>query len=172
MKKPIKTIGIIVVCIMVFGLYFINLGSNERTDNELIVGLDIGNLAPDFTLQNLEGETKSLSDYSGKILILNFWSTRCPTCIVQMYEIASVYELDKFEVISISITESREVISAFVASNGFEWTFLLDPRAEVSIEYMVRFLPQNIFIDEEGIIREKHAGFLNESQIRAIIGVD
>ena len=56
------------------------------------VGVNVGQVAPDFTLTDLEGNQVSLSDFRGKTVFVNFWATWCPPCRAEMPEIEAIYQ--------------------------------------------------------------------------------
>ena len=117
-----------------------------------------GRTAPDFELQNLEGQIVSLSDYRGSPVMLNFWASWCSPCRFEMPFIQDVFEDTEWEavglvILAVNIGESPSVAGGFMEDNGFTFTVLLDETGEVSIRYNTRSIPATFFIDENGIIR-------------------
>ena len=118
-----------------------------------------GFLAPDFELITLNGETLSLSDFRGKVVLVNFWASWCPPCrseMPAMQEIYQQYGPDDFVILAVNNTQADNLadIQNFVDERGLTFPILLDNTGQVSAAYQVRSLPTSFFIDREGIIRE------------------
>jgi thiol-disulfide isomerase/thioredoxin len=126
-----------------------------------VEGSQAGNLAPDFALQDLEGQTVTLSDLRGSPVMLNFWATWCGPCRHEMPFIQQIYEewLDKgLVLLTINLRETPAKVEEFMQSNGLSFPALLDRDGSVSLEYNVSGIPTTFFIDKDGIIQEKRIG--------------
>jgi len=132
-------------------------------------GVEVGNLAPDFQLQNLDGQTVSLGNLQGKPVLINFWATWCPSCVSEMPYIQEIYEewSDKgLVVLAINIGESSSKVEEFMQSHNLSFTVLLDTKQNVAQKYNFQYIPTTFFIDKDGIIQEKVIGpFQNKTQI-------
>jgi len=122
-----------------------------------------GETAQDFELQNLEGQTVSLSDYRGSPVMLNFWASWCGPCRSEMPFFQQVYEDTEWEaaglvILGVNIGESPSVAGGFMEDNGFTFPVLLDMTGEVAEMYNTRSIPATFFIDERGIIRHSDVG--------------
>ena len=132
---------------------------------------EIGNLAPDFQLDNLDGQSVSLSDYRGKPVLVNFWATWCVPCRSEMPLIQNVFADKKWAdeglvVLAIAIGASPASIGKFVEKHGLTFPVLLDSKQDVFREYYAFAPPTTFFIDREGIIREIKVGpFSSSSEI-------
>ncbi len=118
-------------------------------------------MAPDFTLEDLDGNAVSLSDFRGRVVFINFWTTWCPPCRIEMPEIESLYQQYREQgviVLGIDLQEDGDVVRSFVEEGGYTFTFLLDTPGEVGYAYRVQAIPSSIFIDTEGIIRSMVVG--------------
>jgi len=115
-----------------------------------------GDLAPDFTLQALDGKEVSLHDYRGKHLLINFWATWCAPCKVEMPSIETLYrkfKMEKFDVLAISNDMfGAKIVRPYAETQGFTFTVLLDPILRVSKQFGVVSLPTTFLIDPEGRI--------------------
>lgn len=122
--------------------------------------------APDFELKNLDGETRRLSDYRGKVVILNFWTKSCKPCLEEMPSIADFAEVlaaePNIEVVTISNDESAED-----ARNTLRSIFGRDPRFETLIDpdtsvvadrFGTNLYPETWFIDPDGVVRARFDG--------------
>lgn len=118
--------------------------------------------APDFVLKDLNGKAIKLSDFRGKVVLLNFWATWCDVCVEEMDGLNKVYRDMKtkgFVVIAVSIDQSKKSVSDFVKFKGLEFPVLLDPEKEVYFDkYAVFGLPTSFLIDKKGNIRERYIG--------------
>lgn len=145
----------------------------EKIENaeQLPVGLENGNLAPDFELKDLEGNTVKLSDYRGKTVLLNFWASWCPPCRAEMpymEKLYKKYKKDNFEVVAVNMTnteKSREDAEKFVEELGLTFTIPLDEQGVVGADYEVLAYPTSYFIDSDGVIRYKVLGALSEESM-------
>jgi len=118
-------------------------------------GPEIGNLAPDFTLQAIDGQSTSLSEFRGKTVLLNFWVTSCPVCVDEIPYFQTVFDEqsnEKLVVLAINCGESSQTVQSTV--DGLELTFptLLDPDGKVCTAYK-RGAPTTFLIDSNGVIK-------------------
>lgn len=142
----------------------------EKIDNpdKLPVGLEKGNLAPDFELIDMEGKTVKLSDYRGKAVLLNFWASWCPPCRAEMPHMEKLYKNykdDHFEVVAVNLTNTEKNsgdAEKFVENLGLTFTIPMDEKGVVGADYEVLAYPTSYFIDSDGVIRGKVLGALNE----------
>jgi peroxiredoxin len=131
-----------------------------------------GELASDFTVETLDGEQVSLSDWRGTVVAVNFWTTTCPSCLVEMPVLQDAndrYADDELVILAISDRESAARVQAYI--DEYPWTFpiLLDPRGQVSNQYAIRAYPTTVWVDAEGVIRAVHVGTLSEHDIRGYV---
>jgi peroxiredoxin len=132
-------------------------------------GIQVGNVAPDFQLPNLDYETISLNELRGKPVVLNFWATWCPACIDEMpyqQEIHEEYSDDGLMLLAIDVGESQSQVEKFLQSNNLSLPVLLDTSGVVAQKYSILNIPTTFFIDGDGVIQEKRIGaFINAAQI-------
>ena len=126
-------------------------------------------VAPDFTLTDIDGNVFSLSDYRGKVVLLDFFGTWCPACIQEIPHLKSLHEEfgEKLVIISIS-PEEEEVLRDFRDEYGIGWTIAKDT-ANVFDAYGIYAIPTLVIIDQEGYIRYTHVGLTDESILRSEI---
>lgn len=121
----------------------------------------VGGEAPDFTLPDLDGESVSLSDFSGRPLLINFWKTNCPPCRHEMPYLEEVYAAQKdteLVMLTINIGESPATISDFLQNNDLSLPVIIDTDAAVARTYALPGIPTTFFIDRDGIIKSKVIG--------------
>jgi peroxiredoxin len=120
------------------------------------VGPDVGMRAPPFTLSSLDGKQVSLSEFRGKIVMLNFWQdvqqSRNELSLVQ--EVYVKWPRDKLAVLAISWKQTQAITQAVATSKGLTLPVLLDETGEVAAKYNVTKSPVTIFIDTQGIVRD------------------
>ena len=132
--------------------------ADESSDVE--AGNEIGQLAIDFVLEDLDGIEHVLSDYRGYVILLDFWSSTCTPCQLTMPHLESLRQQFAdagLVVIGVSIDTSEAAARAFIESNGYtEFVILHSSEAEaraVKSEYGVVGVPHTFVIDRQGIIR-------------------
>ena len=112
--------------------------------------------APEFTLNNIEGNPISLSSLRGKYVVLDFWGTWCGWCIKGMPEMKEMYAKysQRLEVVGIACGDTEEAWKKCVAEKALPWTNLLNGKddADVSSMYAVKGYPTKIILDPEGRI--------------------
>ena len=119
----------------------------------------------DFTLRDLGNKEVSLSDYKGKVVLVNFWATWCGPCKVEMPHLDKMdaeFESRGFEVLSISTDDARaaSMVKPFIKKNGYQFTVLLDKTTAVVSKYNpAKTLPYTAIIDRDGRIAHVHMGY-------------
>lgn len=122
----------------------------------LAIGPEVGRRAPDFTLTSLDGRTVTLSDYRGKLVMLEFWTWSCSACRQKMpiiQEAAGRIPSGKAVILTVHFEGRKSVVQSYVLSEGLTIPVLLDIGGTVSQLYEVTAFPTAFFIDANGIIR-------------------
>jgi peroxiredoxin len=118
--------------------------------------------APAFELKDTAGTNVSLSEFKGKIVLLNFWATWCSACRAEMPGLNRLYtEFNSrgFVVLAVTIDHSEKLVRKFIAEKAINFPVLMDPEKEVSFDqYAVLTLPVSFLIDRNGVILEKLIG--------------
>jgi peroxiredoxin len=116
----------------------------------------VGEVAPDFTVTDLNGRNRSLSEFAGQPVWINFWGSWCPPCRAEMPDLQMAYlELQKRGVVmlAISLDESAADAARFANLNRLTFTILSDPtRAGTNANYPIFSFPTHIFINPDGVI--------------------
>lgn len=135
----------------------------------------VGDNAPDFTLESIDGESISINDFRGKTVLVVFTSVNCKECEEQMPYLVGAYQQANGELVVLDIYHmiyDKRVVQDYVTKKQFT-TFpaLPDPGNKVANAYgATRFPPTNFIIDSAGIIRHKKIGpFQSQQEIESII---
>lgn len=128
----------------------------------------VGTPAEDFHLVDLDGKDQSLSQYRGKIVLLNFWATWCKPCTTEMPAMQASYDKlrDKgFVVLAINELEDDAQVREHIKQYGHTFPVLMDRDNRVANQFGVFGLPVSVFIDEKGVVQEYIKGGLLTEQV-------
>lgn len=132
-----------------------------------------GDMAPDFELVNLDGETVRLSDYAGRPVILNFWATWCAPCRVEMPELQRAHDAFGDEgpvMLTINQEESAAQVGDFFNEIGLSLPALLDPKGKVGLAYGAFFLPTTVIVGPDGTVVAVHRGMISRDMLDQYLG--
>ena len=120
-------------------------------------------MALDFTLADMDGETHSLSDLRGQVVMLNFWGTWCPPCRREMPSMERLYNKYKDQgmiVVAVNQWENEDIVFEFTGRLSLSPTFpiLFDRESRVAEQYKVKGLPTTYLVDKSGKIRYRAMG--------------
>ncbi|WP_395940587.1 thiol-disulfide oxidoreductase ResA [Bacillus sp. HMF5848] len=133
----------------------------------------LGNTAPNFVLEDLQGVKHTLSDYKGQGVFLNFWGTWCEPCKREMPAMNRLYEELKDKgivVIAVNLGESSLAVQKFVDEMGLTFPVLLDKDGEVLEAYNINPIPTSVLIDKSGTVIQVVTGEQTEEQLRSHFG--
>lgn len=127
-----------------------------------------GKVAPDFTLQDLDGRPVKLSDYRGKAVLLNFWATFCGPCKVEMpwlVELQKQYGPQGLQIVGVALDDSgKDTIEKYAKEMGVNYTILQGQDA-VGDAYGAVGLPATFYIDRNGRIVDSALGLVSRGEI-------
>ncbi|MBU8908716.1 peroxiredoxin family protein [Desertibacillus haloalkaliphilus] len=170
--KKLKNVFVIALLAGLIGWGLLNAGEDNAIDtpvnsdlSDVEVGIEQGNLAPDFELETLEGEALRLSDFRGEKVILNLWATWCPPCRAEMPHMQDFYEKNKDQdmtILAVNLTTQERNTSAVepFVYDEFQLTFpvVLDVDGDVGTMYQAYSIPTTYIIDTQGLIQNKVVG--------------
>jgi cytochrome c biogenesis protein CcmG/thiol:disulfide interchange protein DsbE len=132
---------------------------------KFVTPLQLGQPAPDFSFPDLDGKEVSLSDFRGKVVLVNIWATWCPTCRDEMPSMQKLYERFKgrdFEILAVSIdADGRKAVAPFVQQMNLTFPALLDPNEKIRSLYAITGVPESFVIDKNGILVDRVIGPLD-----------
>ena len=108
-----------------------------------------------INLKDMNGKNVSLSDFKGKIVFLNFWTTWCPTCRIEMPSMEKLHQKLKnkdFAMVTINLQESASQVKGFFKKFKLSFTALLDTTGEVGASFGIRAIPTTYILDKTGRI--------------------
>ena len=131
--------------------------------------LEVGALAYDFTLNDVNGNPVHLNQLTGRPVIINFWATWCAPCRVEMPELEAAHQAhqeDGLVLLALNQEESAEDVANFFEELGLTFTAVLDTEGTVSELYGVaNIMPTTFFINAQGEVTAIHRGPMVQSQI-------
>ena len=131
-----------------------------------------GRPAPGFTLTSLGGKKRSLEQYRGRIVLLDFWATWCAPCRKELPHLEALYRKygkDQLVVFAINTSEARGKVEDFIRRSGYTFPVLLDTDGSVMSSFGVTSIPQIFVIDREGKIAVHLVGLRSEDSLIAAL---
>lgn len=117
-----------------------------------------GRVAPDFTVSD-GTTTVHLASYRGKVVLLNFWATWCPPCVLEMPSLLQLHhDMPNLVVLAVSVDEDPQMYRQFVATRHIDLITVDDPAEKAASLYHSDMWPETYVIDRKGIIRSKFVG--------------
>lgn len=122
--------------------------------------------APDFTLKSVDGKTIKLSDYKGKVVIIDFWATWCPPCRKGIPDLISIQKEFKDKVVIIGISLDREKtikdVPGFAKDYGINYPIVYGDD-KVVIDYGgIQSIPTAFVVDKNGTVVDMHVGLVSK----------
>jgi cytochrome c biogenesis protein CcmG/thiol:disulfide interchange protein DsbE len=132
-------------------------------------------MAPDFTLQDAGGVSLKLSDYKGKVVLLDFWATWCHGCKTEIpwyIDFQTKYKNRGLQVLGVSMDDNWTPVRPFLAEHNVNYPVAVGDD-EVAKLYKVQILPVTLLIDKKGRIADSHVGVVDraafEKEIQALL---
>ena len=150
------------ISIVVLAMLLVACGDGRSKEN-----INIGNIAPTFQTFRIDGAPVHFpAAYSGKPLVICFWTDWCKYCESEMQAIEAVYQRHKakgLEIVAINAGQDRVKVDAFVKKIGVTYPALLDENSAIVRSYGVVGLPTTFFVDGRGIVLAKIVGEADET---------
>lgn len=179
MNKKTKTIlGLLIFAVFIIGAYFAyntltkkvspsetpQSSTNTPQASEKIV-------APDFTVTDIQGNEVRLSDFKGKPIVINFWTSWCSYCKIEMPYFDTAYNNNQNEVVFLMVDvvdgqrETIEKGQKFISDQGYTFPIYFDTTFDASSKYGINSFPTTLFIDKEGNISHGYRGAIDEQKL-------
>jgi len=151
----------------------------SSTEIDLIPkGLEVGKRAYDISLKDHNGNPVRLSDYNvlnkSKKVILTFWTTWCPSCMIEMDNLIAYYadKPEDVEIIAVNLTnqDDEALVKKYIADKKVPFTVLLDVEDKVGTEYKLQYIPAMFILDKKGVIVEISTGVMKTEKMKEILG--
>ncbi len=142
-----------------FVLLYIGLWGNPRHIPSVLIGTQ----APHFSGPDVEtGETISLDQFNGKVVLLNFWASWCYECKVEHESVLELHRLFKddpnFVMLGVNYQDELPAAQQYLKEYGTTFSHVRDLKGELAIDYGVYGVPETFVIDQQGTIRYKYVG--------------
>lgn len=149
---------------IVFSLVLVLFACQSKADS---------NKAPDFTLLNLQGDTVTLDDYKGKVIVLNFFATYCPPCraeIPDFVKLQEEYRNKGLIVIGISVdSNGMLILPTFINRLGINYPILLATNKVLKDYGNIDILPTTFIIDRQQRIIKQYTGMITRADVTPVI---
>ena len=166
MIKKISGLFIIGILLVVSSFSWNTISSpnkvNIASQGKPVVGLNLGNQAPEIDLRNPYGKNIKLSSLRGKLVLIDFWASWCGPCRRESATVASLYEKYKdkgFEIYGVSLDSEKDLWLNAIEKDKRIWTnvsSLQGFETPATFEYAVTALPAKFILDEDGKIVAKN----------------
>ncbi|MGA8154123.1 MAG: TlpA disulfide reductase family protein [Terriglobales bacterium] len=166
-RDPVVVIvvAMVVALMLVFGLNLAHKSKNSTATNAQMKN----GMAPDFTLQSLDGKTVRLADFRGKAVLLNFWATWCSPCKIEMpwfVELQKQYGPEGLQVVGVAMDDaSTKDIADFAKEMGVNYPVLIGKESVGDAYGGVQFLPENFYIDRNGKVLDRAFGLKGRDEV-------
>ena len=167
------SIGIGIFLIVIAVLFMAAPKSESKADSSAsIVPMAVNFAAPELSLENINGDTKSLTDYRDQVVLVNNWSTWCPPCKAEMPTLSAYYNEhndEGFMIVAIEAGDEKTGVSEFAKSYNLKFQVWLDPNGKSIKAFGNGSLPNSYVIDRSGTVRYAWAGKINKEMLEKYV---
>lgn len=161
MSKKIQAAALVMFIAGVLALTFMESGDRLTTKGGK--PLQIGAAAPAFDLKDTNGKTWRLDELRGKVVLVNFWATWCPSCKAEMPSLNNLNIIangvENFQMLTVLYNDDPQKADTLFKQKGYSMPILIDnPRGDVAYMYGLTGVPETFIIDKKGVLRFKQVG--------------
>ena len=156
-RRRLLTAGVLAVVVAVAAVLLLRPSGSTSTAAP-------GTTAPLWQSKDLDGHEVALSDYRGKVVLLNFWASWCEPCRAEFPVLRGLAAASDVVILGVVFNDGETTARSFLQSEGATWPGIIDPRAQIATAYDVHAkpgIPVSVVIDGTGRIRGRHLGPLN-----------
>ncbi len=131
--------------------------------------------APSLSLPDMRDQTHTLTDYRGRVVLVNFWASWCPPCVIELPGLQRLAERigkDDFALLAVNVGENKHRARRALTMTAFEQTVLLDTRSEAYDRWGASVFPTSYLIDKTGRIRLEAVGPLDWEGDEAVTAIE
>ena len=146
------------------GLAFVGLGGNFPSAANAVARPWP---APAFSLKDKAGQVRTLAEFKGRVVLVDFWASWCAPCKASFPALDSLHEElhgDGLEVVAINVDEDKKDAQAFLEGKSPSMLVLFDPQGRSPQDFKVEGMPSSFLLDREGKVRFQHMGFTEKTK--------
>jgi peroxiredoxin len=165
-------IGIGLISVGVATMTMIALRQSQATSQLTARPVEVNYPAPELTLNDLDGNAHSLSDYRGQVALVNMWATWCPPCREEMPTLQAFYEDYSnagFAIIGLNDGDPLLDVRDFVNNYGLTFPVWLDPTYSSETVFGTINLPSSFLIDRQGRVRLQWVGAITREALEKYV---
>ena len=172
----VALIGVMAVLLLLFGKKdsaSSQVDSSPSAPSSMsVTPVEVNYAAPELTLQNVNGNTESLTDYRDKVVLVNNWATWCPPCKAEIPTLEAYYKAHSeqgFVIIGIEAGEAQKDVLQFVQGANITYPIWFDLKNASLNAFRSANLPNSFVIDRKGIVRLAWVGQINREVLEKYV---
>ncbi len=153
-------------------VFFLTVGVLAGPRGAGALCLEVGDPAPNFTVEDLDGKAVTLADYRGKVVFLAFWASWCPRCMEELAFLQGLYTGLSKDLVVLAVNQETQNLSSThvaklkeeIAGLGVQFPILLDKELDIWKAFCINALPTSVILDREGKVRFAEPNYYWASQ--------
>jgi peroxiredoxin len=166
-KSAVRVRSLVAVCVLGAALSITGCTEYSSTVRAAVKPEQERKPAPDFTLKDADGKAVKLSDYRGKVVLLNFWATWCGPCKIEIpwfMDFEQTYKDKNFAVLGVSLDEDGwDAVKPYIQQKKINYRVMIGTEQVAQMYGEVDSLPTTFMIDREGRVAAVHIGLVSKS---------